>query len=92
MTNTTTLIFPFSPNGAQYNSPGRSPGSAWPRCFESPERAKQTTGVAPFQGFPGLGQRHPGLRPGLLCFAPSGLTTANSVVGLAGAQSLKKSD
>jgi hypothetical protein len=39
-------FFALSPNGAEDNSPGRSPGSV-ARIIESPERAKQSGIFAP---------------------------------------------
>src|SRR6266404_7364826 len=76
----------FSPEGAQFYSPGRSPGYVPPSVF-SPEGAQfDSPGRSP--GYPGPVRRlspmgsnivisdDPGLRPGLSNCAPSGLKIA----------------
>src|SRR5260221_14372145 len=75
----------FSPEGAQFDSPGRSPGYVWPSVF-SPEGAQfdspgRSPGyLGPVCGLSPSGSNigmlvDPGLRPGLSYCAPSGLKT-----------------
>jgi hypothetical protein len=65
-----------SPNGAPYESPGRSPGERPNEIIASPKGARYLSLAvsAPLRGSPDpFGRLLPGLRPGLLQRAPSGL-------------------